>query len=383
MGQQISKLCQYFRSKDSKVYQQKDSGSISQNKSKIIVQNNSDDYDSEYEQHIHHIPKSQKIKWKKGQLIGQGSFGRVYQCMDINSGRILAVKQIELGYVDKESLQSFHQEILILSQLKHKNIVEYYGCEEDNQNLNILLEFVGGGSIAQMMRKFKSKLSESIIQKYVTDILQGLVYLHHKGIIHRDIKGANIIVDTKGVCKLADFGCSIIGKSSYSLKGTPNWMAPEVINQQETGRYSDIWSLGCTIIEMLTSEPPWGQFQSPMQALLTISSKQCSPSIPQNTSDQLKDFLNKCLQFDHKKRWQARKLLKHPFIINYKKRPSKGEQFLQLDRTFEEKNDFNLYVAPRIINVPKELEQLDKEQNPMFQSIQSSGLHDENQDLKF
>lgn len=81
-----------------------------------------------------------------------------------------------------------------------------------------------------MMRKFKSKLSESIIQKYVTDILQGLVYLHHKGIIHRDIKGANIIVDTKGVCKLADFGCSIIGKSSYSLKGTPNWMAPEVIN---------------------------------------------------------------------------------------------------------------------------------------------------------
>ncbi|CAK80126.1 unnamed protein product (macronuclear) [Paramecium tetraurelia] len=378
MGQQISRFCKYFRSKDSKVYQQQNSGSLSQHRSKILVQNNSDGYGSESEQPIHHVRQSKTIKWKKGELIGQGSFGRVFKCMDINSGRILAVKQIALGYVDKESLESFRQEIQILSQLKHKNIVEYYGCEEDDKNLSILLEFVGGGSIAQMMRKFKSKLSESIIQKYVTDILHGLFYLHHKGIIHRDIKGANIIVDTKGVCKLADFGCSIIGQSAYSLKGTPNWMAPEVINQQETGRYSDIWSLGCTIIEMLTSEPPWGKFQSPMQALLTISSKQCSPPIPNNISDQLKDFLNKCLQFDHKKRWQARKLLKHPFIINFNKKPSKGESNPSQFKVFEEKSDINLFVAPHIDDPRKDLEYLDKEQNPMIFSVQSSGFHDEN-----
>lgn len=79
-----------------------------------------------------------------------------------------------------------------------------------------------------MIKKYK--LNESVIQTYVREILNGLVYLHGKGIIHRDIKGANIIVDPKGVCKLADFGCSFIGQNAYSLKGTPNWMAPEVIN---------------------------------------------------------------------------------------------------------------------------------------------------------
>ncbi|CAK69929.1 unnamed protein product (macronuclear) [Paramecium tetraurelia] len=364
MGSYISRLCKCFGEKGSKVYQQQNSGTVSQHRSKILIQNNSDGYDSETEQHVHHVESLVKIQWKKGELIGQGSFGRVYKCMDIKTGRILAVKQIELGYVEKESLESFHQEIKILQQLKHKNIVEYYGCDEDNNHLSILLEFVGGGSIAQMMKKFKSNLKEPVIQKYVTDILHGLVYLHKKGIIHRDIKGANIIVDTKGVCKLADFGCSIIGLNAYSLKGTPNWMAPEVINGQETGRYSDIWSLGCTIIEMLTGQPPWGRFQSPMQALLTISSKQSSPPIPTNISSNLQDFLDKCLQFDHKKRWKAKQLLQHPFIVPMPKKASKTEYFLPQWKPTEEQQNFDLHVAPQLEDIKK----FDKESQPMILS---------------
>ncbi|CAD8061712.1 unnamed protein product [Paramecium primaurelia] len=377
MGLYISRFCKYFRGKESRVYQQQNSGSISQHRSKILVQNNSDGYDSEPEQHFHHTESLVKIQWKKGELIGQGSFGRVYKCMDIKTGRILAVKQIELGYVDKESLESFHQEIKILQQLKHKNIVEYYGCDEDKHHLSILLEYVGGGSITHMMKKFKFNLIEPVIQKYVTDILHGLVYLHNKGIIHRDIKGANIIVDTKGVCKLADFGCSIIGLNAYSLKGTPNWMAPEVINSQETGRYSDIWSLGCTIIEMLTGKPPWGRFQSPMQALLTISSKQCSPPIPINISSNLKDFLDKCLQFDHKKRWKAKQLLQHPFIIFMPKKISKTEQLTPLQKPTEEHNNFDLHVAPQLEDIKKDEEYLDRESYPMILSKRSSGVSDE------
>ncbi|CAD8075171.1 unnamed protein product [Paramecium primaurelia] len=377
MGIYISRLCKYFRGKESKVYQSQNSGTMSLHKSKILVQNNSDGYDSEPEQHFNHTESLVKIQWKKGELIGQGSFGRVYKCMDIKTGRILAVKQIELGYVDKESLESFHQEIKILQQLKHKNIVEYYGCDEDKNHLSILLEYVGGGSISHMMKKFKLNLQEPVIQKYVTDILHGLVYLHNKGIIHRDIKGANIIVDTKGVCKLADFGCSIIGSNAYSLKGTPNWMAPEVINSQETGRYSDIWSLGCTIIEMLTGEPPWGRFQSPMQALITISSKQCSPPIPNNISQNLKNFLDKCLQFDHKKRWKAKQLLQHPFIISIPKKSLKTDQFMFQQKSTDQYNNLDLHVAPQLEDIKKNEEYLDKESHHMILSKQSSVVSDE------
>ncbi|CAD8081561.1 unnamed protein product [Paramecium sonneborni] len=377
MGVQISRLCKYFRGNDSKVYQQQNSGSISQHRSKIFVLDNSDGYDIEPKQHFHHAESIVKIEWKKGELIGQGSFGRVYKCMDIKTGRILAVKQIELGYVDKESLESFHQEIKILSRLKHKNIVKYYGCDEDKNHLSILLEYVGGGSITYMMKKFKYNLKEPVIQKYVSDILHGLVYLHGEGIIHRDIKGANIIVDTKGVCKLADFGCSIIGSNAYSLKGTPNWMAPEVINSQETGRYSDIWSLGCTIIEMLTGEPPWGRFQSPMQALLTISSKQCSPPTPINISSNLKDFLDKCLQFDHKKRWQAQKLLNHPFITTITKKIAKSEQFSFQQKPTQEHYNFDLHVAPQSGDIKRDEEYLGKDSNHMIFSKQSSEISDD------
>ena len=123
---------------------------------------NSDGYGVEPIQHIHHADSIAKIVWKKGELIGQGSFGRVYKCMDKKTGRIIAVKQIELGYVDKESLESFHQEIKILSRLKHKNIVEYYGCEEDKNHLSILLEFVGGINVHYKNRWLNYQHDEEI-----------------------------------------------------------------------------------------------------------------------------------------------------------------------------------------------------------------------------
>lgn len=120
-----------------------------------------------------------------------------------------------------------------------------------------------------MIKRF-GKFSESLIQSYLRQIINGLIYLHQNGILHRDIKGANVLVDTTGVCKLADFGCSIIAEEAYSLKGTPNWMAPEMLSQQQSGKKSDIWSLGCLVIEMLTAAPPWGRFQNPVQALLFL-----------------------------------------------------------------------------------------------------------------
>jgi serine/threonine protein kinase len=151
----------------------------------------------------------------------------------------------------------------MLSKLIHKNIVKYYGMTKLDLHLDIILEFCVGGSIAKLLKTFK-KLSENVIRKYTSQILEGLEYLHAHNIVHRgiywlieDIKGANILVDNNGICKLSDFGgakiiTGNIDLKKKSFKGTPNWMAPEVVKRLEFTRFSDIWSLGCTLIEMST-----------------------------------------------------------------------------------------------------------------------------------
>jgi serine/threonine protein kinase len=172
-----------------------------------------------------------------------------------------------------EKLKSFEQEIEILSKLHNKNIIKYYGTCRTKETLNIFLEYcIGininypGGSIAKMLEIY-GKFKENLIKKYTKQILEGLEYLHAHNIIHRgtirirlDIKGANILVDKEGICKLSDFGGSKIIveeieiNKQNSFKGTPHWMAPETIKFLETTRYSDIWSLGCTVIEMATGK---------------------------------------------------------------------------------------------------------------------------------
>jgi len=141
--------------------------------------------------------------------------------------------------------------------LNHKNIVKYYGTNKNKDYLHILLEYCVSGSICKLLEQYKT-FPENTIRKYTTEILQGLEYLHFNNIIHRDIKGANILVDRDGVCKLSDFGGSKIIATELefnrnnSFNGTPNWMAPEIVKNQEHSRFSDIWSIGCTIIEMVT-----------------------------------------------------------------------------------------------------------------------------------
>ncbi|XP_076938750.1 mitogen-activated protein kinase kinase kinase 3-like [Bidens hawaiensis] len=146
------------------------------------------------------------IRWRRGELIGCGAFGHVYMGMNLDSGELLAVKQRYLGTVREED------------------------------TLNILLEFVPGGSISSLLGKF-GPFPEAVIRMYTKQLLLGLDYLHKNGIMHRDIKGANILVDNKGCIKLADFGASkqvvelANGSGAKSMKGTPYWMAPEVILQ--------------------------------------------------------------------------------------------------------------------------------------------------------
>jgi serine/threonine protein kinase len=209
-------------------------------------------------------PSIAPFTWKKGRLLGKGAFGSVYEGLT-SSGKIIAVKHLELAAdvnPEKSShYQTFRKEIELLKSFKHANIVQYYGSHIEKNNIYVFLEYVPGGSISSMLSKY-GQFDEELIRVYAQQILLGLRYLHANRVAHRDIKGANILVDTKGHAKLADFGCSksiegIVSEMFNTMLGTPYWMAPEVMRQEGHGRKADIWSFACTIIEMASGKPPW------------------------------------------------------------------------------------------------------------------------------
>ncbi|XWS58204.1 hypothetical protein CRYUN_Cryun08bG0014500 [Craigia yunnanensis] len=265
------------------------------------------------------------IRWRKGELIGSGAFGRVYMGMNLDSGELLAVKEVLIAAnsASEEKAQAhvreLEEEVKLLKNLSHPNIVRYLGTVREEETLNILLEFVPGGSISSLLGKF-GPFPEAVIRTYTKQLLLGLEYLHNNGIMHRDIKGANILVDNKGSIKLADFGASkqvvelATVSGAKSMKGTPYWMAPEVILQTGHSFSADIWSVGCTVIEMATGKPPWSQQYQEVAALFYVGTTKSHPPIPEHLSTEAKDFLLTCLQKEPELRPAASELLKHPFV---------------------------------------------------------------------
>ncbi|KAJ6830599.1 mitogen-activated protein kinase kinase kinase YODA-like isoform X1 [Iris pallida] len=266
-------------------------------------------------------PQSPGSSWKKGKMIGHGTFGHVYVGFNSESGEMCAMKEVTLFSDDaksKESAKQLGQEICLLSRLWHQNIVQYYGCDTIDDTLYIYLEYVSGGSIHKLLQEY-GQFGEPAMRSYTQQILSGLAYLHAKNTVHRDIKGANILVDPNGRVKLADFGMAkhITGQSCpLSFKGSPYWMAPEVIkNSNGCNLAVDIWSLGCTVLEMATSKPPWSQYEG-IAAMFKIGNSKELPAIPDHLSDDGKDFIRQCLQREPSKRPTAAELLQHPFVRN-------------------------------------------------------------------
>ncbi|XP_060207069.1 mitogen-activated protein kinase kinase kinase YODA isoform X1 [Lycium barbarum] len=264
-------------------------------------------------------PPTPGPRWKKGRLIGRGTFGHVYLGFNSESGEMCAMKEVTLFSNDvksRESAQQLGQEISLLSQLRHPNIVQYYGSETVDDKLYIYLEYVSGGSIYKILQEY-GQLGELAIQSYTQQILSGLAYLHAKNTVHRDIKGANILVDPDGRVKLADFGMAKHITGQYcplSFKGSPYWMAPEVIKNSNGCHLAvDIWSLGCTVLEMATTKPPWSQYEG-VAAIFKIGNSKELPAIPYHLSDEGKDFVRQCLQRNPLHRPTASQLLEHPFV---------------------------------------------------------------------
>lgn len=266
-------------------------------------------------------PPSPGSRWKKGRLLGRGTFGHVYLGFNSETGEMCAMKEVTLFSDDpksKESAKQLGQEIALLSRLRHPNIVQYYGSETVGDRLYIYLEFVSGGSIYKLLQEY-GQLGELAIRSYTQQILSGLAYLHGKNTVHRDIKGANILVDPSGRVKLADFGMAkhITGQSCpLSFKGSPYWMAPEVIkNSNGCNLAVDIWSLGCTVLEMATTKPPWSQYEG-VAAMFKIGNSKELPTIPDHLSEEGKEFVRLCLQRNPYNRPSAAQLLEHPFVKN-------------------------------------------------------------------
>ncbi|KAH6637481.1 camp-dependent protein kinase-like protein [Boeremia exigua] len=274
------------------------------------------------------------FKWMKGQLIGKGTFGRVYLGMNITTGELIAVKQVEVNAKAagsdkdkiKELVKSLDQEIDTMQHLDHPNIVQYLGCERKEYSISIFLEYISGGSVGSCIRKH-GKFEESVVSSLTRQTLLGLSYLHREGILHRDLKADNILLDLDGTCKISDFGISKKSDNIYgndvtnSMQGSVFWMAPEVIRSQGQG-YSakvDIWSLGCVVLEMFAGKRPWSREEA-IGAIYKLGSLNQAPPIPEDVSRAISieglSFMYDCFTIDPTERPTAETLLRAPFCFS-------------------------------------------------------------------
>lgn len=238
-------------------------------------------------------------------------------------GNLFAVKRMNMSNQPAE-VDNLLAEIQLMRGLSHPHIVEYLGAWVDSVegNLYIFQEWVPGGSVADLLTQF-GPFSLGVVCEYTRQILLGLEYLHGNGIIHRDIKGGNILVDSNRTVKLADFGASTKltafnqTQVTTTVKGTPYFMAPEVLSSSRYGRKGDIWAVGCTMIQMLTGEPPWKDrnLKGLVQLHLLLTSWENGPP-PYNcqVTPEARECLEMCFQKMDTDRPTATELLACKFL---------------------------------------------------------------------
>ncbi|KAF2263991.1 MAP kinase [Lojkania enalia] len=276
------------------------------------------------------------LRWQQGQFVGGGTFGSVYAAMNLDSGHLMAVKEIRLQdpQLIPTIVSQIRDEMGVLQLLDHPNIVSYYGIEPHRDKVYIFMEYCSGGSLAGLLEHGRIE-DETVIMVYALQMLEGLAYLHEAHVVHRDIKPENILLDHNGVIKFVDFGAAKViarqgrtlaaehaatrqGGRQRSMTGTPMYMSPEVIRGATTGRHGavDIWSLGCVILEMATGRRPWASLDNEWAIMYNIAQGN-PPQLPSKDqlSDQGIDFLKKCFERDPSQRASAVELLQHDWIM--------------------------------------------------------------------
>ncbi|KAG6813166.1 hypothetical protein H0H92_013573 [Tricholoma furcatifolium] len=287
-----------------------------------------------------------------GNCVGRGQFGSVYRALNLNTGQMVAVKRIRLEGLKESEITTLMREVDLVKRLSHPSIVKYEGMARDADTLNIVLEYAENGSLGQTLKAF-GKFNERLVASYVVKILEGLHYLHESDVVHCDLKAANILTTKNGNVKLSDFGVSLnlraMEREMKDVAGTPNWMAPEVIELKGASTKSDIWSLACTVIELLTGRPPYAEVANPMTVMYSIVEDDMPP-LPPSCSPLLCDFLTACFNKDPKKRPSAMMLFEHPWLkqnwgIHKELRPQDSIPFLRRVSADLQKSEFVRYLA--------------------------------------
>ncbi|KAL6934880.1 uncharacterized protein HGUI_03029 [Hanseniaspora guilliermondii] len=289
------------------------------------------------------------IKWRKKDFVGGGSFGDVFSAINLDTGGILAVKQIKIQRSKnmEKIFPRIKDEMTVLEVLNHPNVVQYYGVEVHRDKVNIFMEYCEGGSLASLLEHGRFE-DEVITQVYSLELLEGLAYLHQSGVVHRDIKPENILLDHNGVVKYVDFGAaelvtkhgtrklgtrSVMHNNSKSIvlmsnsknknndmMGTPMYMAPENITGKKKGQRlgsDDIWSLGCVILEMTTGKRPWANLDNEWAIMYHVAAGHIPQFPTLNEMSQAGiQFLSKMLKHNPDSRSSAVELLLDPWIAD-------------------------------------------------------------------
>lgn len=293
-----------------------------------------------------------QIRWQKRKFVGGGTFGSVFSAINLDTGEILAVKEIKIQ--DSKAMEkifpSIKEEMNVLEMLSHPNTVQYYGVEVHRDKVNIFMEYCEGGSLASLLEHGRIE-DEMVTQVYSLELLEGLAYLHQSGVVHRDIKPENILLDYNGVIKYVDFGAAKkitrngtrfsqlsreitneidegddterssekSGRSIQGMIGTPMYMAPEAITgSKNKGKFGadDVWSLGCVILEMITGRRPWSNLDNEWAVMYHVAAGHI-PQLPakDEVSEKGKLFLERMLIQNPNKRATALELLVDPWIV--------------------------------------------------------------------
>ncbi|XP_077981126.1 mitogen-activated protein kinase kinase kinase 1-like [Glandiceps talaboti] len=264
--------------------------------------------------------------WIKGPIIGSGAFSTCFQARDIKTGTIMAVKQVSFcrnNRTDQEKVVStILEEIAMVARMDHPNVMRLIGATQQGAHFNLFVEWMPGGSVSSLLERYGA-FQEAVIIRYTKQILHGIAYLHENQVIHRDLKGANILLDSTGHhLRIADFGAAarmatkttMTGEFQGQLLGTIAFMAPEVLRGETYGRSCDMWSIGCCVVEMATTKPPWnaGDLSNHLALIFKIASSPGPPKIPDFLSPAVRDFMLRCLEQQPENRPPAKELLKHP-----------------------------------------------------------------------
>ena len=289
------------------------------------------------------IPSNPEDLFTLSNLIGNGGFGKVYKAIHNTSNEVYAIKIIDYtkgNNNDKSNIsfnyKSIQQETSLMRLVnKSEYILKYYGSyfSRETNTIWLILEYCAAGSAVDLMLSMGRTLSEVEVSTIMEMVLKGLIYIHKLNLIHRDIKGANIMLSEDGYAKLGDFGIGIqMTDDEYrtSKKGSPHWMSPQVILNKNYDTKTDIWSLGITCLELVEGEPPFADLNPDevMEKIANNPPKAEDIIDPKEHTDEFIDFVNLCLEINPKKRPTADVLIKHPFIVKLSKKKEYLKQLI-------------------------------------------------------